>query len=129
MSRTVSFRASEELDEYLEQEAERRLTTKSTVVQMIVAEHFQEVKGEQQEGGTEEEESTNPSEDEESEESDAREDSREEERKPAVFQKHGDKWYVPESQKGYNYAVRCPDKTRYYKTQDGAENRLIEEYE
>ena len=126
MSRTVSFRASEELDEYLEQEAERRLTTKSTVVQMIVAEHFQEVKGEQQEGGAEEEESTNPTED---EDSDTQEDSQEEEGKPGVFQKHGDKWYVPESQKGYNYAVRCPDKTRYYKTQDGAENRLIEEYE
>ena len=126
MSRTVSFRASEELDEYLEQEAERRLTTKSTVVQMIVAEHFQEVKGEQQEGGTEEEESTNPPEE---EDSDTQEDSQEEEGKPAVFQKHGDKWYVPDSQKGYNYAVRCPDQTRYYKTQDGAENRLIEEYE
>ena len=129
MSRTVSFRASEELDEYLEQEAERRLTTKSTVVQMIVAEHFQEVKGEQQEGDTEEEESTNHSEGEESEESDAREGSQNEERKPAVFQKHGDRWYVPDSQKGYNYAVRCPDRTRYYKTQEGAENRLIQEYE
>jgi len=122
----VSFRASEELDEYLEQEAERRLTTKSTVVQMIVAEHFQEVKEEQQESGTEEEESTNSP---ESEESDAREDSREEEREPAVFQKHGDKWYVPDSQQGYSYAVRCPDKTRYFKTQDGAEKRLIREFE
>lgn len=126
MSRTVSFRASEELDEYLEQEAERRLTTKSTVVQMIVAEHFQEMKGERQEGDTEEEESTNSS---KSEESDAGEGSGDEQGKPTVFQKYEDKWYAPDSQKGYNYAVRCPDRTRYYKTQEGAENRLIQEYE
>jgi predicted transcriptional regulator len=43
MSRTVSFRCSEELDEFLEEEAERRMTTKSAVAQMIVAEYARSV--------------------------------------------------------------------------------------
>lgn len=47
MSRTVSFRCSQELDEWLEQEAERRMTTKSTVAQMIVADHVQAVSGDE----------------------------------------------------------------------------------
>lgn len=43
MSRTVSFRCSEELDKFLEEEAERRMTTKSAVAQMIVAEFARDV--------------------------------------------------------------------------------------
>ena len=46
MSKVVSFRCSEELDEFLEQEAERRMTTKSTAAQMLLAEKVQEMKGE-----------------------------------------------------------------------------------
>jgi len=45
MSKTISFRASEELDEFLEEEAERRLTTKSTVAQMLLAERVRQMKG------------------------------------------------------------------------------------
>jgi hypothetical protein len=51
MSRTVSFRCSAELDEWLEREAERRMTTKSTVAQMIVANHVQSVTGDPQTEG------------------------------------------------------------------------------
>lgn len=122
MSRTVSFRASEELDEYLEQEAERRLTTKSMVVQMIVAEHFQDEKREQEEEGDKEEESTNSSDSSEPDSSPINEEL------PEVFQKHSDKWYVPDSLQS-KYAVECPEKTRYYKTQRGAAKRLSEEFE
>jgi hypothetical protein len=43
MSRTVSFRCSEELNQFLEEEAERRMTTKSTVAQMIVAQFARDV--------------------------------------------------------------------------------------
>lgn len=50
MSRTVSFRCSEELDEWLEQEAERRMTTKSTVAQMIVANYAQDISGDRETG-------------------------------------------------------------------------------
>lgn len=43
MSRTVSFRCSPELADFLEEEAERRMTTKSAVAQMIVAEYARDV--------------------------------------------------------------------------------------
>jgi len=122
MSRTVSFRASEELDEYLEQEAQRRLTTKSMVVQMIVAEHFQDETQEHEEDGDGGEESTNSSDNSEPDSSSIYQEL------PEVFQKHSDKWYVPDSRQS-EYAVKCPEKTRYYKTQQGAAKRLSEEFE
>lgn len=43
MSQVVSFRCSDELDEYLEQVAEERMTTKSTAAQMLLAEKVQEM--------------------------------------------------------------------------------------
>lgn len=49
MSRTVSFRASEQLDEFLEQEAERRLMTKSDVAQIFVAEQYRQLQEDQEE--------------------------------------------------------------------------------
>jgi len=45
MSVTISFRCSEELAEFLESEAERRMTTKSAVAQMLVAEKAREMMG------------------------------------------------------------------------------------
>jgi hypothetical protein len=39
MSEVVTFRCSPELEEFLEEEAERRMTTKSAAAQMIVAEY------------------------------------------------------------------------------------------
>lgn len=44
------------------------------------------------------------------------------------FEVHEDKWYEPDSDK-YVITVELPDgDRRYYKTKDGAANRLIEEY-
>jgi hypothetical protein len=43
MSKTVSFTCSEELNEFLEEEAERRMTTKSLVCQQIVANYATDV--------------------------------------------------------------------------------------
>lgn len=41
---------------------------------------------------------------------------------------HEDKWYEPDSD-NYDIAVKLSDgKRRYYKTEEGAANRLIEEY-
>jgi len=114
MSRTVSFRCAEELDEYLEKEAERRMTTKSTVAQMLLTERVKQLKEERSEAveddaGTPEEEGSSVS---------------------GALERHPDKWYRPDGEK-YEYAVRMPGDadTKYYKTQDGAENRLKEEYE
>ena len=43
MTATISFTCSEELEQFLEEEAERRMTTKSTVAQMIVADFASDV--------------------------------------------------------------------------------------
>lgn len=112
MSRTVSFRASEELDEFLEEEAERRMTTKSTVAQMIVAEYAQqrqsEPEGEAEDVGSDDGEDTNSL--------------------PDTLEEHSDYWYEPNGEK-HDYAVETPgmDRTRYYKTADGAAERIEKE--
>jgi len=49
MSEVVTFRCSPELKQFLEEEAERRMTTKSAAAQMIVAEYARDVS---QDGGT-----------------------------------------------------------------------------
>ncbi|WP_162993858.1 hypothetical protein [Halalkalicoccus subterraneus] len=49
MSRTVSFRPSEQLDEFLGQEVERHLMTKSDVAQMFVAEQYRQLQEDQEE--------------------------------------------------------------------------------
>lgn len=133
MSRTVSFRASEELDEFLEQEAERRMTTKSTVAQMLVAERAREIRGGEVEEppAVEPEEETPESEEETPEAEDAGigEDSG----LPPIFERHSDRWYVPDSDRGYKFAVKLGGDAdtgpNYYKTVEGAEERLREEYE
>lgn len=125
MSRTVSFRASEELDEYLEQLAEERMTTKSTVAQMLVAERVRQLQSGESEtelGG--------------GDVSRGKEESQAAEPETDVFDRHPDKWYQPNSQK-HDYAVAVPDdadvhdagKTRYYKTRDGAAEGLRRWYE
>ena len=118
MSRTVSFRASEELDDFLEQEAERRMTTKSTAAQMLLAERVQELQGERsgEGGGSSQSGSGAP--------------DQEGSSLPGVFDRHDDRWYRPDSKK-YDFAVRLPDDggTKYYKTQEGAAERLRREYD
>lgn len=47
MSKTVSFRCSSALDEFLEREAERQMTTKSSVAQRIVADYAQDMMGDE----------------------------------------------------------------------------------
>lgn len=123
MSRTVSFRASEELDDHLEQLAEERMTTKSTVANMLVAERVRQLRGEtggsggswaavgestESEGGK----STGL---------------------PPIFEKHRDRWYRPDTEEDYKFAIRMPEEsgthTKYYKTTERAAERLKEEYE
>lgn len=108
MSKTISFVASDELAEYLQEESERRMTTVSSTAQMLLAEKVREERTEQ--SGSEAE----------------RSDSSDSE--PDVFGRHPDKWYRPGGK--YSYAVRHPDaETRYYKTKSGAAKRLRERYD
>ena len=126
MSKTVSFRASEELDEFLEQEAERRMTTKSTVAQMLLAERVRELQGERSESSSDPESAPEPKGSEPEEEAVGESGDGGE---PAILEQHNDKWYTPDSQEGYKYAVRMPDGDRkYYKTPKHAADRLRKEY-
>lgn len=118
MSRTVSFRASEELDEFLEQEAERRMTTKSAAAQMLLAERVRELQGERSGGGGESDQSEPDEQDQVGREL------------PEVFDRQSEHWYEPDSNK-YEFVVYLPDheERKYYKTAENAAKRLREEYE
>jgi predicted transcriptional regulator len=52
MTVTISFRVSEELEEFLEQEAKERMTTKSTVAQMMLAERVTQIRDDTDTNGT-----------------------------------------------------------------------------
>lgn len=132
MSRTVSFRCSEKLDELLEQEAEERMSTKSMVAQMIVAEHFKNQESESEGDDGEE----TPSEaggngskavmsEEVGEESDVSE-------WEEILANYPDKWYKSDGAKN-EYAVNAPSGDHsdrmYYKTAKGAAKRVKQWYE
>ena len=105
MSKTISFVASDQLADFLEREAEERMTTVSSTAQMLLAEKIRE----EQRG----EEVDKPG-------SDGSE--------GGVFDRYSDKWYRPSGE--HDYAVRTPDgSTKYYKTRDGAAKRLTRDYE
>lgn len=132
MSRTVSFRCSEELNEYLEQEAEERMTTKSTVAQIIVAEYFRN----QIKGSDESEEDTDSRESlpEETGESTSGEvaDEGGKSESEEILEKYSENWYEPDGETS-EYAVEHPSgkpgRRKYYKTANGAAERLVMWYE
>jgi len=105
MSKTISFVASDELADFLEEQAEQRMTTVSSTAQMLLAEKAREMGGVS--SGS----------------------------KPAsggsmggIFDQYPKKWYRPDGK--YNYAVRLPSgETKYYKTREGAAKRLRRHYE
>lgn len=112
--KTISFVATGELAEWIEQEADRRMTTVSTATQQLLAEKYRA-----------EQESDESDEQAEAEQpvSEGAEDDL-----PEALKRHSDKWWRPESDK-HDFAVREPDGgRRYYKTANGAANRLEEYY-
>lgn len=116
MSKTISFVATEKLAEWLEEESERRMTTISSTAQQLLAEKYREEQGEE-----------NSSTREASGRSSG--DSHEEDPEPDVFDRHPDAWYEPDS-KQHVCAVYTQDGDRkYYKTREGAAQRLKAEYE
>ena len=127
MSKTISFVATDELAEWLEEESERRMTTISSTAQQLLAEKYREM---EQEGDEEPSEDSREPEEEEAEES-VSEGGSDDPELPDVFDKHSDKWYVPDSQEDYKFAVRMPKGVgnKYYKTQEGAAERLRKEFE
>ena len=121
MGKTISFVATDELAEWIEEESRRRMTTISSTAQQLLAEKYRAERDGSSSGG-ESSEGTADSAGQGKGESDGL---------PAVFRRHADKWYTPESDEGYKFAVRVPDRdsNKYYKTQEGAAKRLRREYE
>lgn len=119
MSQTISFVASDELAEYLENEAERRYTTVSSTAQMLLAEKVREEQDKDSGVETDKPASAGDS----ATEGD-------------VFERYPDAWYRPNSEKN-NYAVTVPESVdrydsgeqRYYKTAQGARQALRRWYE
>lgn len=144
MSKTISFVAKDELAEYLEAEAERRMATISSTAQMLLAEKIREDqrraaeatrKGGSGSGstGSAGADSDGGSVTEWGEEVFG--DTEAHETMPA-FQKRPDAWYQPDSEK-HDYAVEVPEgadvydagETRYFKTCNGAAKALNRWYE
>lgn len=115
MSKTISFVASDELAEFLEEESERRMTTVSSTAQMLLAEKARE-DGDVG-GGAETAKSASES-------------------SKDVLERNPDTWYHPNSHK-HDYAVYVPadagvhdeGKTRYFKTRRGAGKAITRWYE
>lgn len=125
--KTISFVATDELADWLEEESERRMTSLSSTVQQLLAEMYRRQNGLQDdtEAGNAAEESGDVSE--ASESADTAETS--------LLGKYPDAWYEPGGKR--NYAVSVPSdadvydagETRYYKTRHGAKEALRRWYE
>lgn len=97
---TISFVATDELAEWLDQEADNRMTTISSAAQQLLVERYRQ----QEQGGAEADQGGS-----------APADTPE-----AVFDRYEDAWYVPDSEK-YSYAVYDTNgNRRYYKTKERA---------
>lgn len=124
MSETISFVASDELAEFLDREAEKRMTTVSSTAQMLLAEKAREMgdldedRAEGDEGG--------------SNGAEASKDPLEQ----LPFSTHPEAWYEPNaSDPDKILAVRIPEEERgaedrrYYKTVAGAAEAIRRWYE
>ena len=104
--KTISFVATEELADWLELEAENRMTTVSSAAQQLLVEKYRSTKVEAAGGGSAEVE---PSEEE-------------------ILASHTSRWAIPDSDM-YEYRVEKPDgDRRYYKTRRGAVEALMRFY-
>lgn len=97
---TISFVATDELAEWLENESENRMTTISSAAQQLLVEKYRE----QQNEGAETSQGGSVGADD----------------LGALFEEYEDAWYVPDSDQ-HQYVVYGPDDgRRYYKTKEGA---------
>lgn len=108
---TISFVATEELAEWIEEEADRRMTTVSSAAQQLLAEKYRadhaEIEPDQEESEDEESESPQWVE--------------------HLLEEYPDKWYRPDSDT-YDYAVRTPDGDRKYRSSRKGAARLVDRF-
>lgn len=134
MSKTISFVASDDLAEFLEDEAERRFTTVSSTAQMLLAEKVRGMERFQEEPTEESEVLDRLTEGVSAEEVDEYLEQVGTSQDP--LDRHQDAWYRPDSEE-HDYAVRIPadvevydaGETRYYKTRNGAAEAIRKWYE
>jgi len=133
MSQTISFVASDELADFLEEEAERQMTTVSSTAQRLLAERVREQrqsysKPDDPEDGKKASERLQELEESGFLDDEAGEDD--------ALGRYPDAWYRPNSEK-HDYAVDVPEdagvydegKTRYFKTRGGAAQAITRWYE
>lgn len=113
--KTISFVAREELAEWIEEEADHRMTTVSSAAQQLLAEKY---RADQEEIGEVEDEEI-AEQDEEADESPQWMDN--------LLEMYPDKWYRPDSD-NYDYAVRTPDGGRKYRSTKKGAVHLVNRY-
>jgi len=133
MSETISFVASDELADFLEEEAERQMTTVSSTAQRLLAEKVREDRRSYGKPDVPEDAKTDRERLQELEESGFLDDGSDE---GDVLDQFPDAWYRPNSEK-HDYAVDVPEdagvydegKRRYFKTRGGAAQAITRWYE
>ena len=115
-SKTISFVASGDLVEWLEEESDKRMTSMSSTVQQLLAEKYRrEVEGY---SPTQNEDSDG------SEGNDRNEDVNDGKKYLYdIIEEHEDEWYEPASE-DQNFAIDDGEYIRYYKTQQGLAEKL-----
>jgi len=114
--KTISFVATEKLAEWIEQQADERMTTVSSAAQQLLAEKYRE---EQESDGRAEGRADTSKDGSAGAEDD----------QPEALKRHSDKWWTPESDVR-NYGVREKDGgRRYFKTAERAASYLQETYD
>jgi len=123
-SKTISFVASDDLAEWLEEESDKRMTSMSSTVQQLLAEMYRERAREEEQSDIQSDGETETVDSDDEEQTVDDEDNRYE---YEILEEQSDKWYKPDSEQ-YQFAVRDVEN-RYYKTEKGLANRLKRLYE
>ena len=118
-SKTISFVASDDLAEWLEEESDKRMTSMSSTVQQLLAEMYRERAREEEQSDIQSDGETETVDSDDEEQTVDDEDNRYE---YEILEEQSDKWYKPDSEQ-YQFAVRDVEN-RYYKTEKGLANRL-----
>jgi hypothetical protein len=136
MGKTISFVATEQLAEWLEEESDRRMTTISSTAQQLLAEKYREEQ-KAESGAVEDspEKGEDASRGEESGIGETETSDEEDGGEPDALERNPDVWYRSDGEK--NFAVWVPEDAgvtdaggrRYYKTRAGAAKGIERWYE
>jgi hypothetical protein len=149
MGKTITFVATEELADWLEREADRRMTTISSTAQQLLAEKYRSEVAEEADKSHDDSEKTpvptrsdaeqrnqvsiadvfteSP---EEIESVEVKGETAVDRSLPSIFHEYSEIWYRPNTSEDHKFAIRIPEdgpvsaNRRYYKTVGGAKKML-----